>query len=411
MVTMNVESTIETPAMSNSRNRVGIPYLSGLMVSLSILILEACTTTEVIHSNSTPAKQTQLLTPADLMVDIGIQPLDTNIPNSEKELENQLIIPDVRRAESQYIAYHLKDTLEQTGNWGAVRVTPQSSSSVDLTVSGKIIQSDGEWLKIRLSAVDSTGRVWVDRVYDDQASKYSYDTVLEDPFQDGYNDFANDLLLFRESLKDDNLREVRRVTSLKYAKELAPESFDEYLEDKAGRTQIVQLPAQDDAMLKRVNLIRDREYLLVDTLDDFYSKFYRDMKPSYDEWRFATYDEALRLREVKKQARNQLLTGTALIAGGLMTGTKSRTYAGQAASVQSVIGGVGVVRVGLDRKKEAEIHAESLRELNQSLGAEITPHVLDIEGQTIELTGTADAQYARWREILKEIYDREYETR
>ena len=248
-------------------------------------------------------------------------------------------------------------------------------------------------------------------IRDSQASKYSYDTVLEDPFQDSYNAFANDLLLYREALNDDNLREVRRVTSLKYAKSLAPDSFSGYLQEKAGRTQIVQLPAREDSMLKRVNLIRDREYLLVDTLDDFYSKFYRDMKPSYDEWRYATYDEALRLREVKKQARNQLLTGTALIAGGLMAGSNSKTYAGQAASVQSVIGGVGVVKVGLDRKREAEIHAQSLKELNQSLGSEITPHVLDIEGQTIELTGTADAQYARWREILQEIYDREYETR
>ena len=399
--------------MSNTEIKAPVRpyYLKHLSVAIGVLLLGACTTTEIIHSNSTPANQTQLLTPADLMIDIGILPLDTNIPDSEDEIEKQLIIPDVRRAESQYIAYHLKDTLEQTGNWGAVRVTPQTSAAVDLTVSGKIIQSDGERLKIRLSAIDSTGRVWVNQLYDDQASKYSYDTVLEDPFQDSYNAFANDLLLYREALNDDNLREVRRVTSLKYAKSLAPDSFSGYLQEKAGRTQIVQLPAREDSMLKRVNLIRDREYLLVDTLDDFYSKFYRNMKPSYDEWRYATYDEALRLREVKKQARNQLLTGTALIAGGLMAGSNSKTYAGQAASVQSVIGGVGVVKVGLDRKREAEIHAQSLKELNQSLGSEITPHVLDIEGQTIELTGTADAQYARWREILKEIYDREYETR
>lgn len=404
---------MEASAMPNNENQKPGSIMSQryLPVMLGALVLVACTTTEVIHSNSTPAIQTDLLTPSDLMVDIGILPLDPNIPESEDALEEQLIIPDVRRAESQYIAYHLKDTLEQTGNWGAVRVTPQPSNAVDLTVSGKIVQSDGEWLKVQLTAVDSIGRVWVDKVYEDQASKYSYETVLEDPFQDSYNDFANDLLLFRESLNDDNLKEVRRVTSLKYARALAPESFDGYLEDKAGKTRIVQLPAQDDAMLVRVDRIRDREHMLVDTLDDFYSKFYRDMKPSYDEWRYATYDEALRLREVKKQARNQLLTGTALIAGGLMAGSNSRTYAGQAASVQSVIGGVGVVRVGLDRKREAEIHAESLRELNQSLGSEITPHVLDIEGQTIELTGTADAQYARWQEILKEIYDREYETR
>ncbi|MEX2326259.1 MAG: hypothetical protein WD558_00885, partial [Pseudomonadales bacterium] len=64
----------------------------------------------------------------------------------------------------------------------------------------------------------------------------------------------------------------------------------------------------------------------------------------------------------------------------------------------------GMIKSGMERRREAEIHEESLRELSQSLGAEITPFVLDIEGRTIELTGTADAQYQQWRRILKDIY-------
>jgi len=61
----------------------------------------------------------------------------------------------------------------------------------------------------------------------------------------------------------------------------------------------------------------------------------------------------------------------------------------------------------LQRRKEAEIHAESLRELSQSLGTEITPYVLDIEGRTIELTGNAREQYVQWKKLLQQIYVQE----
>ncbi len=36
-----------------------------------------------------------------------------------------------------------------------------------------------------------------------------------------------------------------------------------------------------------------------------------------------------------------------------------------------------------------------------------TPYVLDIEGRTIELTGTAQEQYVEWRKLLREIYAQE----
>ena len=37
----------------------------------------------------------------------------------------------------------------------------------------------------------------------------------------------------------------------------------------------------------------------------------------------------------------------------------------------------------------------------------MTPIVLDIEGKTIELSGTVNEQYQQWRKILKEIYAEE----
>ncbi|MFT4721670.1 MAG: hypothetical protein ACI9SB_002847 [Candidatus Azotimanducaceae bacterium] len=378
-----------------------------LVLACSGWLLSACSSTQVIKSNSTPAISATDVMPDNLYLDIAILPLEPGIPVSEEEQDKQLIIPDVRRAESRYIAYQLKDTLELTGNWGAVRVMPTMSEAVDLQISGEILESNGETLKARITATDATGKQWVSKVFEDNASKYSYRASMEDPFQDFYNDIANALLLERQKLKKTQLTNLRQVTRLKYANGLAPDAFGGYLTEKRGRTSITQLPAQNDTMLNRVEQIKVREDLFVDTLDDYYGNFYREMKPSYNEWRLATYDESLKLKEMKAKAYKAGAIGVLSVVGGIYGASQSNTWAGQAAGVAAVGGGIMAGKVALDRYQEAEIHAQSLRELSQSLGAEITPHVLSIEGRTIELTGTADVQYQEWRRILKDIYAEE----
>lgn len=377
---------------------------------ISLALLSGCvSSTTVIKARSTPAIQAQGQLPEELLVDVGITPFNPGIPDTEKELAENIIVPDVRRAESRFFAYHLKDTLELTGNWGAVRVTPESSSAVDLTVSGEIIVSDGEQIKADVRAVDSTGRVWIDKEYEDTSSKFSYrNQRKEDPFQDFYNAIANDLLAFRQTLDATELKTIRRVSSLKFAISLAPDAFDEYIEqNKRGQVTIKQLPADNDPMLARIDKIKQREYMFIDTLDDYYAKFYADMQLPYHDWREYTYEEAIRLREMQKEARNRMLGGAAMIVGGIIAAQKSGTYAGQTGAAVAVGAGAGVIKAGFNKRKQAEIHAESLKELSASLGAEITPIILDIEGKTIELTGTVAEQYKQWRRILKEIYAEE----
>jgi len=381
---------------------------AGFIATVTLLLsVSACTTTQFVDANPTPAKQSNENIPPNLLLDIGVLPFDPNIPASEDAREKDLIDPDVRKAESQYIAYHLKNTLELTGNWGAVRVTPETSTAVDLTIQGKILLSDGESLKAHVIATDSQGRTWIDKDYHASASKYSYDKLREDPFQDFYNQVANDLLDKRDSLTTQQIATIRQVSSLKFARSLSPDAFDKYLTERHGLTTIKQLPSTNNAMLARVNKIKQREYRFVDTLDDYYSQFNRQMKPSYDEWRHSTYEEAVKLRMMQAQARNRILGGAALIAGGLYAGNQSGTYAGQTAAIGAVIGGIGTIKTGLDKRAESEIHKKSLKELSQSLGSEIKPYELEVEGRTVELTGSADAQYKEWRKILRQIYQEE----
>ncbi|MGB0956196.1 MAG: hypothetical protein ACPGZP_09385, partial [Panacagrimonas sp.] len=62
---------------------------------------------------------------------------------------------------------------------------------------------------------------------------------------------------------------------------------------------------------------------------------------------------------------------------------------------------------GFDKGKEAEIHAEALKELGASLEADLEPQTVELEGKTVTLTGSAEAQYTQWRALLKQIYEEE----
>ena len=111
------------------------PLLKSLVLT-SILFTQACTSTEVVTANSTPAIQSAEQVPYELLLGIGILPLDPNLEEIDEDDSKSMVVPDVRKAESRFIAYQLKDTLELTGNWGAVRVIPEPSEAVDLQLYG-----------------------------------------------------------------------------------------------------------------------------------------------------------------------------------------------------------------------------------------------------------------------------------
>ena len=390
----------QTPLSTRPGPLKGPWFLLGLMA-----LLTSCANMEIVTTTSEPAMVAQVPIEDALRLDVMILPFDPNLERIETVDSDIPISAEVRRAESQYQAYHLKETLEQTGNWGVVRVIPSPTNFQPLLVQAKILASDGENLRLFVKATDAAGSVWINKEYSDSASKYAYQSVREDPFQDIYNQVANDLLKAHQARNAPSIINIQNVARLKFAADLSPESVSNYLQtDRRGRVTVTQLPAENDLVMQRVGRLRDQENLFVDTMDDYYLNFYRNVKPSYDEWRYATYDEAVRLRQMQKQARNRLLAGAALIAGGVYAGSQSETWAGDAAAAGAVVGGIGAVKSGMDRYKQAEIHEQALAELTQSLGMEIEPNVLQIEGQSIELEGTLDAQYGQWRRILKEIY-------
>jgi hypothetical protein len=69
-----------------------------------------------------------------------------------------------------------------------------------------------------------------------------------------------------------------------------------------------------------------------------------------------------------------------------------------------VLGGAYAIKTGFDKSSETGIHRDAIIELDESFSTEAGPMVVEVEGETHELTGSAEAQYAQWRALLKRIY-------
>jgi hypothetical protein len=88
------------------------------------------------------------------------------------------------------MAVVLRDTLQKSGNWGAVWVTPEDTTAADISVAAKILHSDGDLLKLHVTAKDATGRVWLDDDYEmsTAAGAFNRQRYPElDPYQDVFN--------------------------------------------------------------------------------------------------------------------------------------------------------------------------------------------------------------------------------
>lgn len=374
-------------------------------------VATACVVSETRPVEYKPAVRAAAEVPAQQRLNIGISVFDPGIPEEgTRAREKMTVPPDVREAESRYLAYQLKETLERTGQWGEVRVVPETREGTELSVSGEIIESDGETLRLEIRAKDSTGNEWLKRKYEGRADSGTYtdgELLNRDPFQNIYNDISNDLLESRSALAGNELDNVRRIAELRFAADLAPDVFEGTLaEDRKGDYEITRLPAEGDDMMVRMRAIRERDYLFVDTLNEYYLSFYREMDEPYDTWRRYSYDEAIALRELQAAARWRKFVGAAAVIGAVMADTGDSNTGAVARDV-ALLGGIELFRQGLQVSKEAKMQAEVLAELGTSFGAEIEPAVVDIAGETHRLEGSAATQYNEWKRLLRDIYQSE----
>jgi hypothetical protein len=373
-----------------------------LLLLAGVLLNLACATTKV---GPTAILQAAQEIPEDQLLDVGIVVFASEPMDLEKA-RKQGTHAEIRKAEQNFIPYHLKTSLQQSSQWGAVRVLPAETDSVDLLVTGRILESHGETLAVRIEARDASGRLWLERSYESEAAPADYAALQpgeKDAFQDLYNRIANDLAAERMQLSPPQARELRILSQLRFARRFAPEAYAGYLKKGPGETLVVnRLPAEGDAMMARLLKIREREHLFVDTLNRQYESFYTRMWPSYESWRKSNLEERQAREKIERDALIRTVGGVLLVAGAIAMGASQRGI-GPLEIGMIVIGGQVIVN-GVNLSKQAEMHSESIRELSETFGSEMKPVLVEFEGKSYELTGPAEEQFRRWRELLREIY-------
>ena len=344
----------------------------------------------------TPAGAARSVEPVaeDELLDIGIQLFDPGTDQSRYRSAGLAEInPDVRRAEAAFVAVHLMRTLQETERFGLVRMVPRGSVTADLMISGRIHHSSGRRLALEFEVVDATGRRWLRRAYLQHADPYTYSLGFDqdiEPYQALYDQFAIDLIKVLNRKKEQRLAEVRQVAELRFAAQLAPAIFGDYLRiKKKGRVVLQRLPSHDDPMLERIRRIQTRDEFFLDLLTERYQSFYATMDRPYDDYRATSFEVEMALRYAKIQvylanARPMLGPRGALRPRSPMMTQREHYF-----------------------RQQAALKARYLDDMARSFALVIEPLRLELDGEIIRFEGTIEDQYRQWQELLEEIFETE----
>jgi hypothetical protein len=312
---------------------------------------------------------------------ISLVVLDPGIEKDSSRDRQRGVFPEVRQAESRYLPYALRRTLVDSNHWGAVRVLPEPEPSAEVLITGRIVRSDGVELTLALTARDSRGRLWFDREFAVSAAEDAYQATTRRtrrPFQDLYNEVANEVLAARQKLTAKELESIRRLAKLRYAATLAPTAFGSFLTvDAQGEYQLLRLPANDDPMMARIDRIREQEYLFIDTTDEQYAELYTEMTPVYDLWRQFQREQVIYRTAYEARLANR-------------EKPKSGSYQGLKQSYYSY--------------RWAKLQRQEMKLLAEGFNNEVAPTSLVVAGTVVNLSGSLDERYREWQRLLREIF-------
>jgi hypothetical protein len=387
-------------------------YLSAVCITIIIALSStqpAIAAVDKITSSTKLVLNTASSTmPESALLDVGILKLDAGLELTD---EDDTVFPEIRFAEAIYFSNQLAKILEKSGSWGAVRVIPNKDIIVDLTLTGTILQSDGETLDLEIELVDSSGKLWFSQRYKQMVGKYAYDLRLKslgDPFQNLFVRIANDMLTYREKLTHRQALQLRNLSELRFAKVFSPAAFDSYIREKRdGTLTIERLPAVNDKLMLRVLKIRERDYLYVDSMHDYFDEFSQRMHLPYQDFRRSSYDSVVKARQLKKQGNRRIAAGVGAVLAGIYGRSQATSSVANDASIATAAVGGYAIKSGLEKKQQSAAYNEAVAEMGISLETDIAPQVIKLEDQTVTLTGSVQAQYRQWQALLQKIYVQE----
>jgi len=351
-------------------------------------------------------------------LDVIIPVFDPGLSENAENYEEEGIWPELRRAEANRFAYKLKQALDNTNAFAAVRVTPDKTASGDLYVLGKIEESNGEDVKFRLNVVDISGKEWLDDSfkYEVQESFYkNYRSSGTDPYAPVFKEAADKILKILKKRSFSELDDLKYIADLRFGASFNDIVFMEYMNTDGNYIKLVSKPSDNDPMLQRVIAIRVREQLFVDNLQQNYASFSQNMDDSYLRWQEASFTEVQLRKEAERKSIMKAIGGVLLIgltiAAAVASGNNSSFgVPDPTLATAAIVGGMAsawMLSSSFQSKEEAEFHKGAIDELGESINLELAPRVVSFEDETVELTGNIQEQFTQWREFLKRIYEQE----
>lgn len=389
---------------------------------LVVLFLQSCATSGsstsaygvgpvAIQTNSNPETSSTVSQPTFEGYSVSIPPFDPNIPNDPEDYERLGIWPEVRRTEAIRIANELKEKLDGSGMVAAARVTPSVRATSHFYVNGKILESNGEDLRLSVELVDITGRSRMSKNYRHRVGSYDDPRAtsrnLHAPLMD---EISEDVRRTISRIRERDRETITRVERMRFAESFQPSYFSQFLDtNRRGRTRLLSFPAEDDAMLERIELLKIKDQLFIDDIQKEYSDFTADSNNPFFTWQQQALVETRAAREARARARGNLLAGIAAVAIGAAIAADAPAYSTTAdvGAAVAVVGAVAAGAAAIENLRDARSHVDTLNEIGESLNIQIAPKVMEIEDQQVELRGNAEEQYLQWRQYLTDFYDLE----
>lgn len=310
-----------------------------------------------------------------LPLDVGVVVTTGVVNNSGTDMESSF-----RETEAKLVGTRMRRELEAHEGWGVVRLFPEPSVIPQVTLELNVLISDGAQLSIAAFGYDVSGRVLLDRTYNDVALESDYLGEGADPFNDLFVRVHVDMLsaLMTEAPA---IAVLKSVSFLRYAQALVPEAFSGYLSHREGRWYLIRLPSGQDPMGIRLKKLQEYELLFIDTIDEQIRSIEAEVGAAYSLWRRASKEQLdwLELRRSRDSDEKKFTDDSAF----------TRLQAVYAAY------------------RSLKIHEQELFELVLDLESEARSTALYVEKQVFKLTGTLEQQYREWRSTLLRINDLE----
>lgn len=302
-------------------------------------------------------------------LNVSIAEFDPGVPEDNSLHRDLQVFPKIREIESMFLPFVLRQTLVDSGDWGAVRVVPEADTASELLITGTIVHSDGETLAVELRAVDARGHEWTNDIYTTQSD-----------FNDLYAGFLVDLQTARGGFDDKTLRNIVGTSLMRYSAELAPDAFDGYIEMQPdGSVKLLRLPAEGDPMLARIQRIRSVEYVMTDSIDQKFRELHEEVDSVYEIWR--KYRRWYTNFKAEEAQRNQFSK----------TNADGGTYE--------------AIKQSYDNYRMDRLAAQEQDKWTVGFNNEMEPIIEKMEERIAEMNGWVEDGYVEWARILDELFE------